>query len=393
MSLIQKALRKSAENQESPPPLPPVLNERKKGTGSFSNKQIGLVIVLLFCLVGVLVYSFYPYLWNPGKNKIAAAPKTAVVKEPPPGPKIPGDKERTQALPGNPPSTPTAGPKDQSPVREKPLSPPLVSEIKPKDAPGGTLLASRQKAPETEKSLESKNITRTVSPTATPPPKVEKAGKQAPPKKIGPPKEGSAGDADMAKTPTEKDSEVVRLFNDAVRDHKIGLLDQAIQGYQEVAHLRPNHPEAYNNLGLIYQEQKQFSKALGMFQKALSLNPQYIKGYNNLGLLYLSQGKWEEAAAEFNKALQLDFSFVPAYINLSAVYKNQGRADLARKTLYQALEQDGNNLEAQYNLGLLWEREGYTNKAIEHYQKFVSKAYGPYSGLANELRKKWPDLK
>jgi hypothetical protein len=32
-------------------------------------------------------------------------------------------------------------------------------------------------------------------------------------------------------------------------------------------------------------------------------------------------------------------------------------------------------------------------KALEHYKKFISKAQGPYSALAEELKKRWPELK
>ena len=392
MSLIQKALRKSTEERELSPPLPPVFKEPRRGGRSFSNKQIGLVIVLLFCLVGVLVYSLSPLLWSPGKTR-TTVPQTPAVG-PTPGTKLPGGKEFQTGPATTHPPNPASGPMTQSPLKEKP-SAPSFGEIKvnPKDTSGGTL-APAERFPENQKVPEKEPGAGIFFTKPTPAP--TKSLKQAREKRAIP-KGGPANFTEGTKPQAEEDEkgavEVIRLFNEAVRDQKKGLWDQAIQGYQEVLHLRPNHPEAYNNLGLIYQDQKKFPKALEMFQKALSLNPHYLKGVNNLGLFYLSQEKWEEAAGQFSRAIELDSSFVPAYINLSAVYKNMGRLDLARKTLYQALELDGNNLEAQYNLGLLWEKEGYPNKAFEHYQKFVSKAHGSYSGLADELRKKWPELK
>jgi tetratricopeptide (TPR) repeat protein len=187
--------------------------------------------------------------------------------------------------------------------------------------------------------------------------------------------------------------EIVRLFNESVKNQQRGLFSQAIQGYQELVTLRPNHWETYNNLGLIYQEQKQVAKALEMFQKTLSLNPRYLKGHNNLGLLYLNLGKLEEAVSQFRKALEIDPEFIPATINLAVGYRRQGQVEQARKCLQKVLEHDSENLEAHYNLGLLWEDQGVENKAVEHYQKFVSKAQVPYGDLANDLRKRWPGLK
>ncbi|HMK66570.1 MAG TPA: tetratricopeptide repeat protein [Thermodesulfobacteriota bacterium] len=388
MSLIQKALKKSVQDQETPSPLPAGIVESTRGGGAVSKKQIGLVIVLLLGLVGLLTYSFYPYLWKRTK-KITPPPQVAVKKEITPAPQAPPIKEKA---PSSPVLTAKAEPQDQSPIIKKPSAPSSASENMPvkKTDSAGTQEALLKKSPAAAKPQVGESGSANISPIMGVTKTTPKAARQTT-------REGAKTSSEFSRPQTEGDEkgslEVIRTFNEAVRDQKKGLWEQAMQGYQEVLILRPNHPEAYNNLGLIYQEQKQFPKALEMFQKAISLNPRYTKGYNNLGLLYLSQGKWEEAGAQFRKALEIDSNFVPAYINLSTAYKNQGRPDLARKALYRALEKDNNNLEAQYNLGLLWESEGVPTKAVEHYQKFVAKAYGPYTGLADDLRKRWPELK
>jgi tetratricopeptide (TPR) repeat protein len=391
MSLIQKALKKSTQDQESPSPLPAGMTESTKGGGT-SKKQVGLVIVLLLGLVGLLAYSFYPYLWKRGQ-KITPLPQAAVKKEITPAPQPPPINEKASAPVGSPVLTARAEPPDQSPIVRKSASPSQAPEnkaVKKTDSPEAQE-ASLKKSTEAAKTQEGE------SRPANNPPIMAGTKTTIPKPSRQTARQGSRASPEFSRPQTEGDEkgtlEVIRTFNEAVRDQKKGLWEQAIQGYMEVLNLRPNHPEAYNNLGLIYQEQKQFSKALEMFQKAISLNPHYTKGYNNLGLLYLSQGKWEEGGAQFRKALEIDSNFVPAYINLSTAYKNQGRPDLARKALYRALEKDNNNLEAQYNLGLLWESEGVPTKAIEHYQKFVARAYGPYTGLADDLKKKWPELK
>jgi Tfp pilus assembly protein PilF len=84
---------------------------------------------------------------------------------------------------------------------------------------------------------------------------------------------------------------------------------------------------------------------------------------------------------------------LPANINLAVVLNRQGQVDQANKCLLKVLEYDPENIEAHYNLGLLWEKQGVEAKALEHYQKFVSKARGPYIELAEELKKRWPALK
>ncbi|MEW6188275.1 MAG: tetratricopeptide repeat protein [Thermodesulfobacteriota bacterium] len=186
--------------------------------------------------------------------------------------------------------------------------------------------------------------------------------------------------------------EVVRLFNEAVLAQQKKRFPQAIQTYQELLALRPSHWETYNNLGLIYQEQQQFGPALKMFQKSLALNPRYLKGMNNLGLLYLQQGEIEEAGGWFRKVLEVEPGFTPALINLAAVLNRQGEPEQAGKVLLKVLEYDAENPEAFYNLGLLWEKQGAEQKALEYYRKFVPRARGSYAPLAEELKRRWPEL-
>jgi Flp pilus assembly protein TadD len=194
---------------------------------------------------------------------------------------------------------------------------------------------------------------------------------------------------------SEKEAEalqVVRLFNEAVLAQQKKQFPQAIQTYQELLVLRPSHWESYNNLGLLYQELKQYDKAWEMFQTCLTLNPRYLKGMNNLGLLLLHQGKIEEAGVWFRKILDIEPRFSPALINLAAVMNRQGEPEQARKYLLKVLENEGENPEACYNLGLIWEKQGAEKKALEYYRKFIFNAHGPYVPLAEELKKRWPEL-
>jgi hypothetical protein len=398
MSLIREALRKSTDENEPPLPFPPNLEGggNKKGSGSI--KKYGLVIFLLLCLSGVVFYQFFPHLLFPKKSQPPAAQKEVGGNRELPQPvKVPvGEPASGPQAPVFPPVAPNKI-QEQSPVKERATLTPLMPRTGPKKEEPPKLFLGK-KFQETGTDLKTDRLHREASPRFFSPRPVARGSEKSLQKKktlsklpesLGPP-ESKKPQAEIS----GKDSlEVVRLFNEAVREQQKGLFPQSIQNYQEVLELRPNHWETYNNLGLIYQEQKRFPRALEMFQKALSLNPQYLKGINNLGLLYLTQGKWEEAVTRFKKSLDLDPQFIPAYINLSTAYKRQGKADLARKTLYQALNHDAENIEAQYNLGLLWEDEGVENKALEHYQKFVSKAEGPYCNLANELKRKWPGLK
>lgn len=367
MSLLREALRKASTDTEPPSSFSPNPGLKKKKTGPFQITKSGVIVLLLLGLGGVLIFLFLPTTPPILRKPASPIPKQIVkIVEP----KLQPPEGAVSTL------TPAAMEPDPRLQRSMP-------------AKGILEKGPAQNPEEIDKTGPPRFLIPkgTAKKLARPPASTKRAVKESPPSEIP--------EAPQARTGQEdRDSlEWVRLFDEGVQSQQKGLFIQAIQAYQELLALRPNHWETYNNLGLIYDEQMQYSKAREMFQKALVLNPHYLKGHNNLGLLYLRLGKLQEAVDSFGKALDLDPNFLPAYINLSTAYKRQGRIDLARKCLLKALDHDSESLEAHYNLGLLWENEGAKEKAQEHFQKFVSKAQGPYGQLADDLRKRWPGLK
>ena len=51
--------------------------------------------------------------------------------------------------------------------------------------------------------------------------------------------------------------------------------------------LNPSSVEAYNLLGIVYTNEKEYDHALEAFQQALKLAPNSPKTHNNLGNLYV----------------------------------------------------------------------------------------------------------
>ncbi|MBI5604634.1 MAG: tetratricopeptide repeat protein [Deltaproteobacteria bacterium] len=371
MSLIREALKRSADETDPPSTLSSPIRPEKKKSGSSQIVKYGVLLFLLACLGGGLVFLFFPS--NPAVKKIEvpSIPRQIVTKS-------------------------ETGPQEPVLIQEKVDSQPVTIGKVEDQRPQPSTLSKVQS--EKGPAQRSEGFFKVAPPRfIIPKPMVRKKSSPAASRKSVPQIRPPGEDLEIPKAqaiPEETDPlRVVHLFNEAVLNQKKGLSNQALQTYQEILTLRPSHWETYNNLGLIYQDQKHYSKALEMFQKALALNPHYLKGYNNLGLFYLNLGKWAEAVNQFRKALDLDPNFLPAYINLATAYMRQGRVEQARKGLQKALEHDSESLEAHYNLGLLWEKEGVEDKALEHYQKFVSKAQGPYMDLANQLKKRWPELK
>ena len=181
-------------------------------------------------------------------------------------------------------------------------------------------------------------------------------------------------------------SEAVQHFNLAVSFYSQRETLRAIQAYQKAIELNPAYIEAYNNLGIIYQELGDFSGAFETYQKAIEINPQYEKAYNNLGILLLFKGRLEEATEAFQKALTINPNNVECLINLGILFRKQGQSDKAVESYQKALAINPLRGETHYNIGLLYEEIENFELAVDHYQKFIQLSSKTYPVLASKVQ-------
>jgi tetratricopeptide (TPR) repeat protein len=114
-----------------------------------------------------------------------------------------------------------------------------------------------------------------------------------------------------------------------------GSIDDAKQKIQEELQRNPSSVGAYNLLGIIDTNEKDYANALMAFQKALRIEPSSTGTRNNLGNLYVAEEKLDLAEAEFKKVLRLD----------------------------------PGNRDGNYNLGLVLLAKNSPLEAISHFQR------------------------
>jgi tetratricopeptide (TPR) repeat protein len=91
-------------------------------------------------------------------------------------------------------------------------------------------------------------------------------------------------------------------------------LDAAITVFQKLTEDYPELPEPYNNLAVIYAQQKQYEKAKAALEMAIRTHPAYATAHENLGDIYARL-----ASQAYDKALQLDSSNSSAQSKLSMI--------------------------------------------------------------------------
>ena len=89
---------------------------------------------------------------------------------------------------------------------------------------------------------------------------------------------------------------------------------EAIAIFTRLTEDYPELPEPYNNLAVIYAQQKQFDKARQALEMAIRTHPSYATAHENLGDIYARL-----ASQSYDKALQIDSSNSSAQKKLALI--------------------------------------------------------------------------
>ena len=121
-----------------------------------------------------------------------------------------------------------------------------------------------------------------------------------------------------------------------------GNLDSAIKEYSKVIELRPDFPEAYNNLGVALRKQGELAKAIDNFDKAIELRADYSEALSNRGWVHAEQHRWAAARRDFEKALQINPRDDGALYGLSQVLRESRDYAGAQQALSRLISQSPN---------------------------------------------------
>lgn len=89
---------------------------------------------------------------------------------------------------------------------------------------------------------------------------------------------------------------------------------EAIVVFTKLTEEFPESPEPYNNLAVIYAQQKQYDKAREALETAIRTHPSYATAHENLGDIYAHM-----ASQAYDKALQIDSSNASAQTKLAMI--------------------------------------------------------------------------
>jgi tetratricopeptide (TPR) repeat protein len=144
----------------------------------------------------------------------------------------------------------------------------------------------------------------------------------------------------------------------------------------EAAAVNPHDGEAQYQLGLIYQQRRQYTEALQRFKNAVSIDPEQTDAHFQLGRIAREQGRLTDALAHFQTVVDQDDKHNQSEIlrELGAVYLAAHQWEDARNYLAQYIERRPYDPEGLYYLGQALEGLGRAWEAREIYDRATEAA-------------------
>lgn len=155
-----------------------------------------------------------------------------------------------------------------------------------------------------------------------------------------------------------------------------GDIAKAKHWFSEVVNIRPDHAQAWFNLGLCSAKEGNPVDAERFFLRALSIHPASPESLVNLGLLYYRRKDYSRAEKYYLRAIKTSPGNANALFNLGTLNYRLGRMSEAERFFREAISYNPFKAEAYLNLGALLAKNGARKEAVDNYQQAIELSPG-----------------
>ena len=170
----------------------------------------------------------------------------------------------------------------------------------------------------------------------------------------------------------------------------------------EAAMLNPRDADAHYQLGLIYQQRRQYDEAAASFRRSIEIYPQEAEAHLQLGRALRAQGHHSEALRHFEEAVKLDNNVgrQEGWRDLGVTLVDLNRIEEALPALERYTNQRSYDPEGLFAYGAALRRADRIDEARQAFQQTIeavqtAPAYrrGQVRKWASEARSQLKDLK
>ncbi len=144
---------------------------------------------------------------------------------------------------------------------------------------------------------------------------------------------------------------VEALYAEAKAAQQAGDDTTAVARYEAILKAAPHLAPAYNNLGALYFDRRDYAAAARILERGLALDPRMTTASGVLGMSYLKLGRNEEARSRLQAAVTAHPADSTLHMSLARALLNLGEYEEAARELRGCVERNPKDQAALYLLG------------------------------------------
>lgn len=192
--------------------------------------------------------------------------------------------------------------------------------------------------------------------------------------------------------PRPRDPRALREFERGNEKQQAGNFKSALSHYQKALQIEPDFYPALNNLGAIYEREKDHPRAEAAFMKSVEINPRDGAAYINLGHLLFEEGRYRPAIERLEQGLERAPESAVGHFFLGSTYMKLGDLEKAEPNLKTATALDPSRMAAAHlQLANLYLKRREVDAACVELESYLQA--NPSDPQAPAIKKTLADLK
>ncbi|MGJ7529351.1 tetratricopeptide repeat protein [Variovorax sp. GB1P17] len=172
----------------------------------------------------------------------------------------------------------------------------------------------------------------------------------------------------LAPAPVTSASDATSLLEQGLSLHRVGRFAEALQVYENLLSLFPEHADALHLTGEALYRQGRPKLALNYVNRAIAQSPHHFY-FNTRATIFMHMGLLAEAQQDLRRAIKALPNYPEAYVNLSAVYRQQKKFRQAREAAAEATRLAPQVPAAWNNAGAIDMEQNRFDEAVEQFMQ------------------------
>jgi Tfp pilus assembly protein PilF len=131
--------------------------------------------------------------------------------------------------------------------------------------------------------------------------------------------------------------DIEELFLEGAQILTLKQFDKALEIFNQVLSLDPNHVKALEARAVIYMQKGELELAQKDLEKAIEIDPENARLYYRLGQIYYRKKDLDTALELFTKAIDLEPTYPAPYMARSQILREKGMEEAADMELDKAV--------------------------------------------------------